>query len=390
MKMIKPIFVALAVLFVWLGSAWAQTQSQPGISGVKAAPVVELIGLPSSTTEPKLTVKLRLTDGGGGIGQVRLFLNGTAIVQESAAAPSAGAGPVTRSYTVQVANGPNTLRAVAFNADDSMSSSSATASITANLPVGPQGNLHAVVVGIQEFKDSRNNLRYPVADAKLIADTLRRYSAPLFQKVDIKLLTTPTETTRDSLIQALKNMQSVVGPNDVFVFFASSPGSSVNGEYFLVTSNVESVDKLKAEAVSNKDLTGLLANIPAVRKLLILDTSHAQALGDSLQAAIQTQGMTGGTAAAVLSNTTGITVLAATSSDHEALEGYKDHGLFAYVVAEGLRGEGGGNKNGVVTTSELAHYVVSQLPPLALNLYKHEQQPTASMSGQSFPITKVK
>jgi hypothetical protein len=100
--------------------------------------------------------------------------------------------------------------------------------------------------------------------------------------------------------------------------------------------------------------------------------------------------MNNGTAETILSRETGTTVLAAASSDQEALEGYKDHGLFAYVVAVGLRGEGDGNKNGVVTTANLTQYVMNQLPPLALNLYKHEQQSTAEMSGGSFPITKVK
>ena len=51
---------------------------------MKVAPVVEIVGLPPSTSEAKLTVNLRITNGGGGIGLVRLFLNGTAVVQDSA------------------------------------------------------------------------------------------------------------------------------------------------------------------------------------------------------------------------------------------------------------------------------------------------------------------
>jgi hypothetical protein len=350
------------------------------LGSVKLAPVVELIDLPPSISEPKLTVKLRLTDGGGGIGQVRVFLNGTAVIQESAATP-AGVGPVTRSYTVQLSNGPNELRVVAFNADDSMSASTATAAIAANLPAAAHGNLHAIVVGINEFKDSKNNLKYPVADARLFADTLRQYSAPLFQTVDIKLLTTPAETTRDSVMQALKDMHSKVGPDDLFVFYASSHGNIVDGQYYLVTSNVESADKLKAESVSSQDLTGLLANIPATRKLVVIDTCHAQALSD--------KGMTGGTAATILGRETGVAMFFATNTDQEALEGYKDHGLFTFVVTDGLTGKAN-TKNGIVSTFGLADYVDTEVPPLALNLYKHDQHPTAEMSGEGFPLTKVK
>jgi WD40 repeat protein len=65
-----------------------------GIDSVKVAPIVELVDLPDSISDSKLTVNLRITDGGGGIGQVRLFLNGTAVVQDdgtgSARSPAGG------------------------------------------------------------------------------------------------------------------------------------------------------------------------------------------------------------------------------------------------------------------------------------------------------------
>jgi hypothetical protein len=154
----------------------------------------------------------------------------------SRGATASGAGPVTRSYTIQLASGSNALRAVAFNADDSMSATTALVTVTANLPAVPHGTLHAVVVGIQEFKNPKYNLKYPVSDARLFANTLEKYSAPLFQgKPDIKLLITPAETTRDSLMQTLKGMQAVVAADDLFVFYVASHGLADDGEYFLIT-----------------------------------------------------------------------------------------------------------------------------------------------------------
>jgi WD40 domain-containing protein/caspase domain-containing protein len=362
------------------------------VGRVTLAPVVELIDLPPSTSEPKLTVNLHITDGGGGIGLVRLFVNGTAVVQDSASAlpPSVGGPPIMRGYTVQLADGTNELRAVAFNADDSMWSSTPVATIVANLPPAPRGTLHAVAVGIQKFKNPQYNLSYSIADAQLFADTLEEYSAPLFQKVDVKLLTKPAETTRDSLMQTLRGMQSIVRIDDLFVFYAASHGDIVDGEYFLLSSYVDSVDRLKAEAVSNKDLTDLLANIPALKKLVIVDTCHAQALGNALQIAILTRGMNDGTATTILSRSLGLTVLAATKSDEEAQEGYKDHGLFAYVVAGGLQGHENADQNGIVSAFLLAHHVQKQVPKLALDLFKHDQHPTVNMNGEEFLLTKVK
>jgi uncharacterized caspase-like protein len=317
-----------------------------------------------------------------------------AAASRSVAAPNTG--PVTRSYTLPLANGPNALRAVAFNADDIMSASTATAIVTVNLPNAAGGKLYAVVVGINEFKDAKNNLKYAVADAQLFAETLTNYSVPLYQIGDIKLLTTPAETTRDSIIKTLKDMQSTVGPNDLFIFYASSHGNVVDGQYFLVTSNVESLDRLKDEAVSRQELMGLLANIPTTRKLAIIDTCHAEALVDLQQSVRLTKGMNADTAATLLSNGIGLTVLAASTTEQEALEGYKDHGLFTYVLADGLMGKEGfstksaADNDGTVDTSGIEHYVKKEVPPLALNLYKHEQTPITLQSDLDFSLTKVK
>jgi hypothetical protein len=77
-------------------------------------------------------------------------------------------------------------------------------------------------------------------------------------------------------------------------------------------------------------------------------------------------------------------VLAAATTDQEALEGYKDHGLFTRVVADGLAGEAA--MKGIVSNFSLADYIGAEVPPLALNIYRHDQTPTVSATGQRFPI----
>jgi uncharacterized caspase-like protein len=296
-----------------------------------------------------------------------------------------------RSYAVPLSNGPNELRAVAFNADGSVQSDSVTASIAAHLPPAPRGALHAIVVGIQDFpKRPENNLTYSIADAQLFADTLKKYSAPLFEKLDIRLLTAAAETDRDHVVQALTDMQSAAGPDDEFVFYVASHGTIVDGEYYLITSNVSSPEpaSLKAEAISRQQLAGLLANIHAPKKLVIIDTCHAQPVGDALQQALQGSGMTDSAATTILSRQIGSTVLAAATTDQEALEGYKDHGLFTRVVADGLAGEAA--MKGIVSNFSLADYIGAEVPPLASNLYKHDQTPTVSATGQRFPIAEIK
>jgi WD40 repeat protein len=363
-----------------------------GIDSVKLSPIVELVDLPSSTSEPKLTINLRFSDGGGGIGRVVLFRNGTAVQDITmSSSPQPGAS-TTRSFTVDLVDGANVLQAEAYNAANTMRSDSAIARIAANLPPTNRSSLHAVVVGIQEFKNPNFNLKYPAVDAQLFADTLSKYSGKLFESVDIKLLTTPADTTHDSLVKALKDMQSAVGPNDLFVFYVASHGITDDAEFYLITSNVgsASTEHLKTDAVSKEELTALVANIHATKKLMVIDTCHAEALGNALQVALLTRGIDEVAALKILSRAVGTTVLAASTSTQQALEGYEDHGLFTYVVAQGLMGKGDVDNNGIVNTLALAHYVDAQVPELAQQHFNHSQYPTVETNGQAFPLTKVR
>src|SRR2546427_532194 len=81
----------------------------------------------------------------------------------------------------------------------------AVAQIAATLKV-TRPSLHGIVVGIQELKNPQLALKYPVADARAFADVLRQYAAPLFQAVNLTELTTPAQTTRDSVVQALRTV----------------------------------------------------------------------------------------------------------------------------------------------------------------------------------------
>lgn len=83
-------------------------------------------------------------------------------------------------------------------------------------------------------------------------------------------------------------------------------------------------------------------------------------------------------------------MLSATTTDQEAIEGYKDHGLFTYVVAEGLAGKANAT-NGTVSDLGIADYVGNEVPALASSVFpQHTQNPTVNTHGQGFAITKVK
>ena len=181
----------------------------------------------------------------------------------------------------------------------------------------------------------------------------------------------------------------------MFVFYVASHGTVTNEdlasrEYFLIPSNVglASDEALHRDAISQSDLKQAIAGIPATKKVILLDTCQAGALGDAL--ALTTRGDSDQRAINILSAAVGSTVLSAATSQEQALEGMNGHGVFTWVVLRGLDGEADVQKNGYVSTLDLASYVGDQVPKVAGEVFKRQQFPNLHNAGQSFPIVSTR
>lgn len=366
--------------------------SRRRLADVKPAPHIEIINTPDETSDPSVEVSLKLIDQGGGIGDIRFFLNGTAILAGSGRGLTAvdQGKAVYQTYTLRLLSGMNEIRAVAYNAENSMNSRAARHTIMAEI-LSVKPDLHALVIGIDKFKNPGLQLDYAASDARLFSETLDQYSSSLFGNIHVTLLTRYEQTEKQRIIEELQRAQRL-NPSDLFVFFVASHGTLDAGNYYLITSNVGSLstERLKQDAMSQEELKNLIANIPTQKKLIILDTCGSQALGDSLQVALLTRGLSEYTVMKVLSRAIGSTILSASTETQEALEGYQDHGLFTYVISEGLAGKADLNGDGFVKTTELADYVDDVVPEIAEKVFKRAQYPAVSPSGQAFPIAEVR
>lgn len=373
------------------------------LAEVKPAPRISIVQTPSVATAQDFKVTLKLEERGGGLGDVRLFLNGSAVLLDTGRDGNQGGaravkithreepGVTYRTYQVKLAAGVNTLRAAAFNADNSMQGNGATHQVAATFTSSGPRTLHALVIGIQEFRNPRLRLKYSVADADLFAQTLRNGASGLFSQVRITTLTTREATTRGGIVKALRTFQAI-NPDDVFILYLASHGTVDEGEYYLITSNVGalSTQRLKDDALPQGLLRELVANIPATKKLIVVDTCNAGQLGQAMQTSLLTRGMSEETAMKVLSRAVGSTILSASTSVQEALEGYQGHGLFTWVLTQGMLGKADKGRTGVVQTMELAAYVEVEVPELAERIFRRAQFPTASISGHGFPVGTVK
>ena len=151
----------------------------------------------------------------------------------------------------------------------------------------------------------------------------------------------------------------------------------------MATSNVDSGDGFAGQALSEDDLTSLLADIPAPKKLILIDTCHTP-VGEDAQGAGRTRGYNDKTAVKKMGREIEVTMLGAATTNQEAIEeDANGHGLFTFVVADGLSGSARVS-DGMVTNLALIDYVADVVSRLAKERYNHEQNPPVDVNGERF------
>ena len=205
------------------------------LADIKEPPVVSVVNTPTSTDKDEITVTLKIVDSGGGVGDIRLYLNGSAVVLDSARGVKivpTNKNEVLKTYNLKLTNGTNTIRAIAFNGDNTMQSNDALHEITASFKSLTKPSLNAIIVGINEYKNPKLQLKYAVSDAELFENTLKNVTAGLFEKVNIKKLVTKENTTNENIIKELKAYKSL-NPDDVFVFLWQATAQLMTESIFL-------------------------------------------------------------------------------------------------------------------------------------------------------------
>jgi hypothetical protein len=381
------------------GEGPSSGETLASVLATKAAPSVRILSPgPGETIEGESAVlELALVDKGGGIGGVFVYLNDSQVANETRGLAVTGSDPAGErrlSFTLPLAAGENAIKVIAANRDGSMESAPALVVVSSSAAAA-KPNLYALIVGIDKYRNESISLSYAASDALAFASTLKEISSPLFGSTDIEVLSSPESTTRDAIVSAFEGMKGKAKPADLFVFYDASHGlvDAEEAEYFLITSNVLFLSSrhIAADALSQGALANLIGAIPAGKKVVILDTCNAGKGGEEIAASLlrQSRGLSESTAAKLLKRATGAAVFSSSSDSEEALEGYQGHGLFTYVLLEGMQGKADARGEGYVTVLGLADYVEEEVVRLSEEVFKRQQTPTIQASA-NFPIGKTR
>lgn len=348
------------------------------------APAVAIENLPELSDSRDVTFDICVQNTGGGIGSVSIVLNGKTIRLSEGVASSKGEQKIFR-HTVTLQNGQNKIEAFAMNSAGMIESRRASADVSWQGKTS-KPNLYVLTVAVNKYRDKDLWLNYCVTDADSIEESFKKQQSGLYQNVCVYSLK-DSEVTKEGLEQKFKELSSIVTADDVFVFFVSGHGTAYDdGDYYFIPVNFRYTNKtyIPLKAISKSDLTKNLSLIKAGKTLMMLDTCNSGAFfADSNKRGMGDKGIF-----ERLSKATGHAILAAASDSQSAMEGYNGHGVFTYVLLDGLAGKADSDGDGFVTLTELSSYVENQVPELSYEKWGYEQVPQKELRRQDFPIAE--
>lgn len=373
-------------------------------------PTVEFQG----PTADDLRIEILVSDQGGGIGEVPVYLNGRELTPDARTLPSNRTARVVdgklrllvdiRGDSRLRAVGENRVEVFAFERENFLRSRSKGRAFFgggSRVPTVPR--LWAVVVGVSDYTGNEIDLRYSARDAVGFSKALTVAGERLLGpgRTDIKLLSTAAPTpagqpTRANIMAALQRL-SRSAQDDIVVVYFSGHGVSLGnekGDYYFLASEARSFGLADPEisrrvAVSGNQLAEIMKAIPADKRAIILDTCSAgrfvQIFGDSrFPPDDQARALQH------LQERTGFHVLAGAAAGNLSWEASRfSQGLLTYSLLFGMRGAALDSQKRV-DVIKLFEYAATEVPTLAAQIHGVQRPLHASPGGgTSFPIGRV-
>jgi hypothetical protein len=227
----------------------------------------------------------------------------------------------------------------------------------------------AILIGIQDYDDaSLGKLDYAVADATLLHDiVLKRYHVPQSQALLL------ADENQARLKQGITDLLGRIQPDHkLVVYFAGHALQEADKMVYLAPKEF-SPAQAAATGVSLQWLVDVLEECKAKEKILLLDACNAgtgAAAAKEPSSAEMFQSLKAPPGQAPLRTVTGI----ASCSPGERGQGLpaQKHGLFAWVLSEGLSGKADRNSDNRLETTELYSFLEGEMASLAGSIQRKQ------------------
>ena len=346
-----------------------------------SAPITTFLNIDEKLLNRDVTIEYSIKDTGGGIGEVNLLLNGKNI-RLAESVPSKSGEILYFSHTITLQQGDNTVELYAKNKAGKIESLRARKILKWNGNI-KKPNLYVLTIAINKYRDRELQLKYAVTDAEAIIKGFESQKMSLYGNIFTFNLF-DDNVTKEGLKASFQEFSKKVEADDVFVFYIAGHGITYeDGDYYYLPSDFRytSYESIQKRGISKNDLTRLLSLIKAEKTLVLLDTCNSGSFLDSAS-----RGLTEKTAIDRLTRSTGHAIIVASTDTQSAMEGYEGHGIFTYILVEGLTGKADRDVDGFITLQELSSYVEEEVPRRSYEKWGYEQIPQRDLRHQDFPI----
>jgi len=373
-------------------------------------PEVELLtkDVPVSVNASTLSLRVKATDSKYALDRFNVFLNDVPVYGTTGLSlPSKQLQAHEQEIHVPLVPGRNKIQVSVLN-QQGVESLKQTVYTSSTVPQSPP-KVYVVGIGVSEYKDKAYNLRYAAKDANDLIAAYKALEQSQGSKTKVQVLDLANQkATRVEIIKAKEWLkQSMI--NDLVVVFAAGHGMTDDkSDYYFGTHDIDPKNPA-ANGLPYQEFENLLDGIPALQKVLLLDTCFSGEI-EKDQAIVVAQADTGSSGAvrmrafkaargvsvvahdnvsaessgenapqlsndmlrfqqdwfADLRRGTGAAVISSSSGNEYSLEGEQwKNGVFTYALLNGLRNHGAdANHDQVITVSELQAYVIDQVRSL--------------------------
>ncbi len=140
-----------------------------------------------------------------------------------------------------------------------------------------KGRMYAVAVGVSAHAEKGLNLAHPAKDATALADLLQTRGTKLYDRVDVVRLL-DRDATKSAIEDAVKDVAELTRPQDALVVLLCGHGAIVGDRLYFAPHDFRfgkdlPHDALRARGVPVDDLAAAMGTAPALRRVLVVDTS---------------------------------------------------------------------------------------------------------------------
>lgn len=242
---------------------------------------------------------------------------------------------------------------------------------------------YGVVIGIEQYRDERLNLRCARADAEAMYRLMIDPECGMFTEEHVTLLL-DDQATRENIRQTLAALpRSATADDTVWIYYAGHAGSEGQSTYWIPWDG--DVDDLYMSGFPRREVLEIIEDIKAERLVLFLDCCHAAAMATKTH---KTRDHLSPEEMLSVFDGTGRLTLAASDGGDKSVElPDKGHGAFSFYLVDGLRGAADTDSAGVVTLDALWSYLHDKVTKASQAVGNPQKPRKLGEHGHNVPLT---